>query len=483
MAKIVKPKNISNFKTIKRSPIKYRKVEERIKDYKEVNEQWGLEEIKLQASRCQNCGVPFCHGYGCPISNYIPDWNELVYNNKWFEALQLLHKTNNFPEITGRVCPALCEEACTLNMNFESVTIRNIELAIVEKGFKEGWIKPIIPKVRNGKKIAIIGSGPSGLAAGQDLNRMGYDVTIFEKDKKAGGFLRYGIPDFKLEKWILDRRLDLMKQEGVQIKTDICIGKDISVNYLKKEYDAILFTIGCREPRDLKIEGRELEGIYLATDYLRQSNEIVSGIKFDEKELISAKGKNVLVIGGGDTGADCVGTAIRQGALTVSQWEILPKPSEKRDFETPWPMYAKKLRTSSSHEEGCERRWLISTKKFVGNKKVEKVIAEEVEWIVDPSGKWVMKSKPDTEFEQKVDLVLLAMGFVHIEHSNLITDFGIELDKTGNIKTDNYGYGRTNIPKVYAAGDSVRGPSLVVWAIHYGKMIANVIDSDFKSMV
>ncbi|HPP03973.1 MAG TPA: glutamate synthase subunit beta [Spirochaetota bacterium] len=482
MAKVFKPKNINNFKTIKRSPIKYRNVEKRIKDYKDVMEEWGLEEIRLQASRCQNCGVPFCHGYGCPISNYIPDWNELVYNGKWQEALELLHKTNNFPEITGRVCPALCEEACTLNMNFESVTIRNIELAIVEEGFKNGWIKPVIPKVRTGKKIAVIGSGPAGLAASMDLNRMGHSVTLFERDKKAGGFLRYGIPDFKLEKWIIDRRLQQMIMEGVEIKTDIIVGKDISLQYLQKEYDAILFTIGCREPRDLRIEGRELEGIYLATEYLKQSNEKVSGIKIDDDKLITAKGKNVLVIGGGDTGADCVGTAIREGALSVSQWEILPKPPEKRAFETPWPMFAKKLRTSTSHEEGCDRRWLISTKKFIGNKRVEKVVAEEVEWVVDETGKLVMKIKEGTEFEHKAELVLLAMGFVHTEHSNIITESNIELDKMGNIKTDNYGYGRTNVQKIYAAGDSVRGPSLVVWAIHYGKMVASLIDRDLKGI-
>lgn len=479
MAKAKVIKNLLNYKTIPRQTIKYRSVEERVKDYKEILENYAEDAIKQQASRCQNCGVPFCHGFGCPLGNMIPDWNELVYQNRWQEACDLLHSTNNFPEVTGRVCPALCEDACTLNIGMESVSIRNIELTIVERGFKEGWIKPIPPKVRTGKKIAVIGSGPAGLAAAQDLNRMGHSVTLFERDAKVGGFLRYGIPDFKLEKSVLDRRAKQMADEGVVIKTNTYIGKDITVEALKKDFDAILITCGSRDPRDLPIDGRNLKGVYFATDYLKQSNMRVDGINIPQDQIIDAKGKNVVVIGGGDTGADCVGTANRQGAASVSQWEILPKPSDTRADDTPWPMYAKKLRTSSSHDEGCERRWLISSKKFIGSDKIEKIQAIEVDWkIVD--GRWVMSEKAGTEFEQKADLVLLAMGFTHPVHDNLIKDLGVELDKAGNVKTDNFGFGKTSVDKVFAAGDGARGQSLVVWAINHGKDVALMINNYLK---
>ena len=465
-----------NYKKIKRQDFKYRKVDDRVKDYKSIYEEYTEDFIKLQASRCQDCGIPFCHGFGCPLSNMIPDFNDLVYKGLWKDALDMLHRTNNFPEITGIVCPALCEESCTLNVGLEPVTIRNIELAIVEKGFENGWIVPELPKIRSGKSVAIIGSGPAGLVAAQDLNRKGHKVTVFEKDKKPGGFLRYGIPDFKLEKYIIDRRINQLIAEGVDFNTNVYVGEDIKVSELKKKYDAILLACGSRESRDLKIEGRELKGIYFAIDYLTQSNNRVAGEKILESELIDAKDKNVVVIGGGDTGADCIGTARRQGAKNIYQLEILPEPPEDRANETPWPMFAKKLRTSSSHNEGCERYWSVLTKKFIGeNGKVTKVTGLYVDWIND-NGKFTMKEKKGTEFEFKADLIILAMGFTHPEHNKLIKDFNVTLDDRGNIKTDNFGYGKTNIDSVFAAGDASRGASLVVWAFSHAKDVSLVID-------
>jgi glutamate synthase (NADPH/NADH) small chain len=465
-----------NYKKIKRQDFKYRKVEDRLKDYKSIYQEYTEDFIKLQASRCQDCGIPFCHGFGCPLSNMIPDFNDLVYKGLWRDALDLLHKTNNFPEITGIVCPALCEESCTMNVGLEPVTIRNIELSIVEKGFEKGWIIPNLPKIRSGKKVAVIGSGPAGLVAAQDLNRKGHKVTVFEKDNKPGGFLRYGIPDFKLEKYIIDRRIDQLKAEGVEFKTNVFAGEDIKANELKNKYDVILLTCGSRESRDLNIEGREFKGVYFAVDYLTQSNKKVDGEKILKSELIDAKDKNVIVIGGGDTGADCIGTARRQGAKNIYQLEILPEPPEERSVETPWPMFAKKLRTSSSHNEGCERYWSVLTKKFIGeNGKVTGVSGISIDWI-NNNGKFTMKEKKGTEFEFKADLVILAMGFTHPKHTKLIKDLKIELDERGNIKTDNFGYGKTNINNVFAAGDASRGASLVVWAFSHAKDVSIAID-------
>lgn len=478
MAKKKEKPNLHNYKTIQRATIAYRPVNERLKDYKDIHIGYTDDQIREQASRCQDCGIPFCHGYGCPVGNEIPDWNDLVYKNKWEEACRLLHKTNNFPDVTGRVCPALCEESCTLNVGMSPVAIRDIELAITEKGWEKGWIKPVIAAKKTGKKVAVIGSGPAGMAAAQQLCRMGHSVTLFEKDAKAGGFLRYGIPDFKLDKSVIDRRVKQMTDEGVIFKTGVHVGKDIKTSQLTKDFDAVVIAVGSRDPRDLTIEGRELNGIHFATDYLFQSNKKVDGIKFGNDELIDAKGKSVLVIGGGDTGADCVGTSRRQGAVNVTQIEILPKPPDCRSDETPWPQYAKKLRTSTSHDEGCERKWCITTKKIVGsNGKVSKVIAAEVEWVKDDKGMWQMREIAGSEFEIKADLVLLAMGFVHPVHDEMIKDLGVELDQRGNVKTDKFGWGKTNLPKIFAAGDAARGASLVVWAINHGRSIADEVNA------
>ncbi len=469
-------KNLTNYKKFPREDFKYRSVTERLKDYKTIYKEYTEDYIKLQASRCQDCGIPFCHGFGCPVSNMIPDFNDLVYRGLWKDALDILHSTNNFPEITGIVCPALCEESCTLNIGMEPVTIKNIELAIIEKGFANGWIVPELPKVRTNKNVAIIGSGPAGLVAAQDLNRKGHKVTVFEKDKKPGGFLRYGIPDFKLEKNVIDRRINQLVAEGIEFKTGVYAGEDIKVSELKKNYNAILLTCGSRDSRDLTIKGRNFEGIYFATDYLTQSNNRVAGEKFSQEELIDAKDKNVVVIGGGDTGADCIGTARRQGAKNIYQLEILPEPPEGRADDTPWPMFAKKLRTSSSHQEGCERYWSVLTKEFIGeNGKVKKINGLSVEWI-NKGGKLSMKEKPGTEFEYKADLVLLAMGFVHPVHDKMIKDLNIDLDERGNIKTDNFGFGKTSVNGVFAAGDAARGASLVVWAFSHAKDVSNIID-------
>lgn len=473
-------KNSYNFMNITRKDFKYRDIQERIRDYKNIYLDYTEDFIKSQASRCQDCGIPFCHGFGCPLSNLIPDFNDAVYKGQWKDALNILHSTSNFPEITGIVCPALCEEACTLNFGMEPVTIKNIELAIIEKGFENGWILPEPPKKRTGKKIAVIGSGPAGLVIAQNLNRQGHTVVVFEKDDRIGGFLRYGIPDFKMEKYIIDRRIEQMKMEGIEFNTDVNAGDDISVNLLKKSYDVIVLTVGSREPRDLLLEGRGFNGIHFAVEYLKQSNKSVAKDEIPHSELITAKNKKVIVIGGGDTGADCIGTARRQGAKEIYQLEILPKPPESRSSDTPWPMYAKKLRNSSSHLEGCERRWNILTKKFFGeNINAKGILGVSVEWF-EKDNKMDFKEIPGTEFSLNADLILLAMGFVHPEHSKLLLDMGVEFDIKGNIKTDSFGYGMTSVERVFAAGDAVRGASLVVWAFAHARDLSNVINDYLK---
>ncbi|OGV39033.1 MAG: glutamate synthase [Lentisphaerae bacterium GWF2_49_21] len=449
----------------------YRPEEERILDYNEVEKRLKDEELREQAARCMDCGIPFCHGCGCPLGNLIPEWNDLVYHGHWKEALELLYSTNNFPEFTGRICPALCEAACTVGLNSEPVLIRQIEISLIEKGYNEGYIKPYIPEKRSDKKIAVVGSGPAGLAVADQLNHMGHSVTVYEQYQKIGGILRYGIPDFKLDKKIIRRRIDLMSEEGVVFETGVTIGRDISANYLLSRFDAVCLTCGAREPRDLKVPGRELDGVHMAMDFLTQQNKRIGRESYSCKE-ITAKGKKVVVIGGGDTGSDCVGTSIRQGALSVVQIEIMPKPPETRSKSTPWPEWPYVIRASSSHKEGCERMWNIMTKSFEGEgNKLKRLNCIKVEWETDLMGRpKAFKEIPKSEFYIPADLSLIAMGFSGVEKKGMISDIGIKLAKNGTIAVDENGM--TNIKGVFAAGDSVAGASLVVRAIAAGRELA-----------
>lgn len=453
----------------------YRQVCERVNDFKEVAVLRPEKQSQEQASRCMDCGTPFCH-WGCPIGNYIPEWNDYMFRANWKVALGLLEAANNLPEITGRVCPALCEYACVLGLNDDAVTIRENELSIVEAGFKKGMIKPNKPAKKTGRKIAVIGSGPAGLSCAAQLNKAGHSVTVFERDKKPGGILRYGIPDFKLEKSLIDRRVDIWKKEGVVFETRVNVGQDYPVEKLLKEFDAICLAGGSRFPRDLKIEGRELKGIYFAMDYLTQSNMRVSGDKISKENFIDAKGKKVVVIGGGDTGSDCVGTANRQGASCVTQIEVLPKPPECRIDSRPWPEYPMLLKTTSSHEEGGERHWAILTKKFTGeNGALKKLSCVRVEFP-ETQGKAcpVMREIPRSGFEIEADMAILAVGFLHPEHNGLLDSLKVEFDNRGNVKTGaDY---KTSVEKVFSAGDMRRGQSLVVWAISEGRRSAHYID-------
>ncbi|MBP7902204.1 MAG: glutamate synthase subunit beta [Spirochaetes bacterium] len=463
----------TGFLKVNRKVAGYRPVEQRINDYSEVELQLSENERKLQASRCMDCGVPFCH-WACPVSNIMPEWQDKVFKGEWKEAWEMLQETNNFPEFTGRVCPALCEASCVLALNDEAVTIRQNELAVIEKAFALGLVKANPPKKRSGKKVAVIGGGPAGLAAADQLNKAGHMVTLFEGTDRVGGYLRYGIPDFKLEKSFIDRRLDIMKEEGVTFKTNSYVGRDVKINDIMKDYDAVCITIGAREARDLPIEGRELSGIHQALDYLTQQNKTCAGDKVCQDSLIAALDKNVLVIGGGDTGSDCVGTANRQGARKVTQIELLPMPSKTRTDSEPWPLWPRLHKTSSSHEEGCERLWCISSKKFIGeNGKVKKVLACKVEWV-NENGRFNMKEVPGSEFEIEADLVLLAMGFVHVVQKDFINELGLKLDARGNIDTGSDF--KTSVDKVFAAGDANRGASLVVYAISEGRGAANAIN-------
>ena len=461
------------FLKIKKKPAGNRPIYERTDDYSEVEQVLNSEDRQLQASRCMDCGIPFCH-WGCPVDNLIPEWNDLLYRGDWKGASERLHHTNNFPEFTGRICPAPCEHSCVLNIDGDPVTIRENEAAIVEKAFVEGYIKPNPPRVRTGKKVAVIGSGPAGMAAADQLNRAGHTVTLIEKDRKAGGLLRYGIPDFKLNKHIIDRRLKIMMAEGVEIKTETEIGKDISGLELMEKYDALCLAIGAMHPRDLNIEGRELDGIHFAMDYLTQQNKVNDGAYVAYDNRITAENRHALVIGGGDTGSDCVGTAIRQGAKSVTQIEILPKPPEQRNGDNPWPYFAKTLKTSTSHEEGCERRWSLSTLRFVGmQQRVTHAELEEVSWE-QVNGSHNMKAIPGTIEQIDADLILLAMGFVHPVHEGLLAELDISLNSRKNIDV-NLSMA-TNIDKVFAAGDAASGASLVVNAIASGRRAAKKID-------
>jgi glutamate synthase (NADPH/NADH) small chain len=461
------------FLKYKRQEIGHRPVEERIHDFNELDLPLTPGQLVQQAARCMDCGIPFCHGVGCPLKNFIPDFNDLIYQGHWREACDLLHSTNNFPEFTGRVCPAPCETACTLAISDQPVLIRHIENQIVERGFAEGWVKPMPAAKKSGKRVAVIGSGPAGLAAAQQLARAGHDVVIFEKDQKIGGMLRYGIPDFKLGKAIIDRRLKQMANEGVQFQTDIMVGKDISTHYLQKQFDCICLTMGAGQPRDLAVQGRGFENVLFAMDYLTLQNKLCSGELTEENSKLNKKGKNVIVIGGGDTGSDCVGTARRQGAKSITQIEILPQPPEDIPDDTPWPNWPRIMRTSTSHEESCTRMWGVMTKKMTGAEtRVSKINCCKVEWL-QKDGSWKLKELPETEFILDADIVILALGFLHVSHEGLITDMGLDLNKRGDVSVRNF---QTTEPWVFAAGDTITGASLVVRAIDSGRGAAAAID-------
>jgi glutamate synthase (NADPH/NADH) small chain len=453
----------------------YREVCERIQDFKQVSKLLTQEQSQEQASRCMDCGTPFCH-WGCPIGNYIPEWNDHMFRGNWKQALALLEAANNLPEITGRVCPSLCEYACVLGLNDDAVTIRENELAVVEFGFKNGLIKSNPIRMRTGKRIAVVGSGPAGLSCAAQLNRAGHNVTVFERDSSLGGMLRFGIPDFKLEKYLIDRRINIWKEEGVIFRTGIDVGKDYPAKKLLDEFDAVCLAGGSRVPRDLKIEGRGLLGIYFAMDYLIQANRRVAQEKIPNDELIDAKGKKVVVIGAGDTGADCIGTAHRQGAKCVVQIELLPQPSECRTPDYPWPKYPLILKISSSHKEGGQRHWQVMTKRFMGEKSfIKKLSCVRIEFV-KTNGKTcpAMKEIPGSEFEIEADLVILALGFLHPEHAGLLGELNVKFDSRGNVLTDaNY---MTSVKKIFSAGDMRRGQSLVVWALCEGRRCAHFMD-------
>jgi len=462
------------FLTIPRKEAGNRPVAERIYDFGEVEQTLNTEDRKLQASRCMDCGIPFCH-WGCPVINLIPEWQDMLYKGEWKKASDLLHAKNNFPEVTGRICPAPCEDACVLTLHEAPVTIRENEAAIVEMAFREGYIRPEPPKVRIGKKVAVIGSGPAGLACADLLNKWGHWVTVFEKEDAAGGLLRYGIPDFKLSKTVIDRRLNQFIREGLEIRLNSEVGKDIEPDKLMTEYDAVCLAIGAEQPRDLPVTGRNLEGIHYAMDYLRQQNKVNNGVEIHNDYLISAKDKNVVILGGGDTGSDCVGTANRQGARKVTQIEILPKPDEVRSNYNPsWPFIPKILKTSTSHEEGCERRWSLSTLRFLGkHRSVAGLEIIRVLWEFNDKGEYVMKEIPGTMEIIEADLVLLALGFLHPVHQGLVNKLGLKLDGKKNIKVNPDLL--TSNPKVFACGDAKDGASLVVKAIYSGRQAAESI--------
>ena len=473
---------VTGFMEFERLSEHYEAADKRVKHYKEFVMALNDDEAKTQGARCMDCGIPFCNN-GCPVNNIIPDFNDLVYKQDWQQAIEVLHSTNNFPEFTGRICPAPCEAACTLGIHEEPVGIKSIEHAIIDKAWENGWVKPQLAKQKTGKKVAVVGAGPAGMAAAQQLARAGHDVTLFEKNDRVGGLLRYGIPDFKMEKWLIDRRVEQMQAEGVKIETGVFVGKDaidshiknyskktVSPDQLLKDFDAVIISGGAEQPRDLPVPGRELQGVHYALEFLIPQNKEVAG---DNKNEIRADGKHVVVIGGGDTGSDCVGTSNRHGAAAITQFELMPQPPEAENKPLVWPYWPTKLRTSSSHEEGCERDWSVGTKRFEGkNGKVEKLIGVRLEW---KDGK--MTEVPNSEFEIKADLVFLAMGFVS-PTAQVLEAFGVEKDARGNARATTEGdksYS-TNVPKVFAAGDMRRGQSLVVWAIREGRQCARAVD-------
>ncbi len=451
-----------------------RDVNERKADYKELYIPLAEQKINEQAARCMDCGIPFCHS-GCPLGNLIPDFNDAVYKEDWENAYEILSSTNNFPEFTGRICPAPCEASCVLGLRKDPVTIENIEKNIIETAFENGWVKPNVPVERTGKSVAVVGSGPAGLAAAEQLNKAGHQVTVLERNDKIGGLLRYGIPDFKMEKRVIDRRLAVMEAAGIEFKTNANVGVNISTDDLQADYDAVVLCGGSTMPRDLPIAGRELKGVHFAMDFLEESNRNVAvGLK--NKVVISAKGKNVVVIGGGDTGADCVGTSNRQKAKSVTQIELLTKPPAERDVSTPWPLWPMQLRTSTSHEEGCDRQWSMMTKAFIGDKKgnLKALQLVDVEWKINPeTGRSGLSEIAGTEREIPCEAAFLAIGFLHPQHEGMLTDLGVKLDRRGNVQATNY---QTSNAKIFAAGDMRRGQSLVVWAMSEGREAAVAVD-------
>ena len=457
----------TGFMEYRKKERKYLDIDSRTNNYNEFVIPLSENETKDQAARCMDCGVPYCHS-GCPVNNQIPDWNDLVYTGKWKEALDNLHSTNNFPEFTGRICPAPCEASCTLNLYEEPVSIKTIECSIIDRGYENGWIVPIIPEVRTEKTIAIVGSGPAGLACAQQLARAGYDVTVYEKNQKAGGLLRYGIPDFKMEKHLIDLRVEQMTKEGVVFKTGINVGVDIDINEIKENYDALVLTGGSESPRDLPVPGRELDGVHFAMDFLPQQNRRISQENLNVSKEILAKDKDVIVIGGGDTGSDCIGTSIRQGAKSVTQLEIMPIPPDQENKELTWPNWPLKFRTSSSQEEGAVRDFSVMTESITGENGVVKSLN-----CIKVNDK--MKPISNSKFQLKTDLVLLAMGFVHPIHEGMIKNLEIKTDQRGNVEANTEDY-KTNIEKVFSAGDMRRGQSLVVWAIREGRQCASSVD-------
>jgi glutamate synthase (NADPH/NADH) small chain len=469
---------ITGFLEIERQDRPYEKPEERIYNYKEFVHNLPAPQVSQQAARCMDCGIPFCH-QGCPVNNLIPDWNNLVYRDQWRTASETLHSTNNFPEFTGRICPAPCEASCTLNIIDNPVTIKTIECQIVDRAWEEGWIQPVMAARNTGKTVAVVGSGPAGMAAAQQLARAGHSVTLFEKADRIGGLLRYGIPDFKMEKHHIDRRMRQMEAEGVVFRTSVEVGVTVSMDMLLADYDAVVLSGGAEAPRDLPIPGRELDGIHFAMDFLTQQNKRVAGdpeSRAAPNGTLSAKGKHVVVIGGGDTGSDCIGTSNRHGAASVTQFEIMPQPPVKENKMLVWPDWPLKMRTSSSHQEGCERDWSVQTKRAIGeNGKITALECVRVDWQLGDGGQMKLVEVPGSEFTLKADLVLLAMGFVGPRKQGLVEQAGVELDARGNVKAPLTNY-QTSKTKIFSCGDMRRGQSLVVWAIREGRQCARGVD-------